>query len=267
VAQVLAHHAPTARTATLPAGWVGTTRSALGAAVGDARWVGGTDGDFVSLNRGRPATGGLDGVCYAVNPQVHASDELSMVETLGGLAATVATARSLFPGLDIVVTPVTLAPRRDGPADPRGASLFGGAWILGVLATLTAAGADSVTVGDPVCEAGTVFPSYHVLADIGDRTGSRPCLVSVEGTRDVAAVGWRSAAGIVLLVANLDVHPVALRFQQGVGPGAAARVLDERDVATARTDPARFRATRMPLAPDGSLPLGAYATARVELPG
>ena len=80
----------------------------LPAAVG-----GGSRTDFAQLNM-QPALipfAELDFVTYAINPQVHAFDDLSIVETLGVQAATVESARALAGDRPVVVGPITLRPR------------------------------------------------------------------------------------------------------------------------------------------------------------
>ena len=44
---------------------------------------------FTDLNRGRPPVDALDLVCYSINPQVHAFDNSSLIETLEAQAVTV----------------------------------------------------------------------------------------------------------------------------------------------------------------------------------
>ena len=117
------------------------------------RLAGGTDGDFAELNRDRPPEGVFTELVYAMNPQVHAFDDDSLVQTLAAQATTVVTARSFAGDLPVVVSPVTLRQRfnpaasSDEPAavaagslppavDPRQMSLFGAGWMLGSIAAL-----------------------------------------------------------------------------------------------------------------------------------
>jgi len=53
----------------------------------------------------------MDAVCYSANPQVHAFDNLSLVEALAGQAYTVTSARSFCGSRPVAVTPITLRPR------------------------------------------------------------------------------------------------------------------------------------------------------------
>ena len=71
----------------------------------------GSDANFNELNRNRPEQTPASGLVWSMNPQVHASDELSLVENLEGQGETVRTARSFAPGLSLHVSPLTLRPR------------------------------------------------------------------------------------------------------------------------------------------------------------
>jgi hypothetical protein len=112
-------------------------------------YVVGTDAYFAELNRGRPAAEAGCQVCFSINPQVHAFDNLSLAETLAAQPDTVATAAQIFKS-KVVVSPVTLRPRHNPNAtsttdreqelrkaiDPRQAGGFAAAWTVGVLASL-----------------------------------------------------------------------------------------------------------------------------------
>ena len=124
--------------ASTSAQWVDLARRYLtGAKIGA-----GSNAYFTDLNRGRPPVDALDLVCYSINPQVHAFDNSSLIETLAAQAVTVESARQFVGGLPIAVTPVTLLarfnPNATGPepepapgelppqVDIRQMSLFGG---------------------------------------------------------------------------------------------------------------------------------------------
>ncbi|HMD67964.1 MAG TPA: hypothetical protein VKF42_03730, partial [Chitinivibrionales bacterium] len=106
--------------------------------VQEAEVVTGTDGNFVEINRSKPALRGTQGVCYSVNPQVHTFDDEAIIDNLEGQYHVLRTARARFPGKKIIATPVTLrprlnplVPRKDHGPDPRQKSLLGAVWTLG----------------------------------------------------------------------------------------------------------------------------------------
>lgn len=174
----------------------------------DSRAVigGGTDAYFTQINRNPLPLDVLDVVSYSVNPQVHAFDNASLVETLEAQAATVECARHLIGNAHLQISPVTLLPRFSvggmRPAslatpgqlppqvDVRQMSLFGAGWTVGSLKYLAESGVDSLTYyetsgwrgvmeiesGSPLpnmflSRPGAVFPAYHIIADIGEFAG------------------------------------------------------------------------------------------------
>ena len=182
----------------LPAAVVPRLRRALGDHVPIG---GGTDAFFAELNRSRPAAPELDFLSFSINPQVHVTDALSLVENLEAQAFAVETARGFADGRPVVVSPVTLKRRYnpdatgEQPATPPGAlpwnvdarqpSLFAAAWTLGSLAYLAGSGAARLTYyettgmrgvlpgnSSPALPAafratpGTVYPVYLLLREV-----------------------------------------------------------------------------------------------------
>ena len=88
--------------------WITMARQSL-AAYDDSIPVGsGTNLYFTQLNRGRPPLSLVDTVCYSINPQAHAFDLRSLVETLEAQGVTVENARRLAGQAPLAVTPITL---------------------------------------------------------------------------------------------------------------------------------------------------------------
>ena len=143
-----------------PERWVSLAREVLSSARPGVPVAAGAKAYFTELNRG-PRPTFADQVVFSVNPQIHAFDDGSLVETLRMQKLTVENAARLSGGKPIVVSPVTLRPRFNavatGPVpppapgelpdqvDPRQMSLFGAAWTLGSLANLATSGAASLT--------------------------------------------------------------------------------------------------------------------------
>lgn len=108
----------------------------------------GTDAYFAELNRGRPTLSEDRVVCYSLNPQVHAFDNLSLCETLQAQREAIDSAVAAF-SADVVISPITLRPRFNPNAttvippaiahlsriDPRQPCGFAAAWTLGTLAS------------------------------------------------------------------------------------------------------------------------------------
>ena len=187
--------------------------------------VGGTASHFVELNRGPFDLGALDGVTYGIDPQVHASDEASIMETLEAQGDTVSSARVLADGKPVSVGPIALRNAALG-ADPRQASSFCAAWALGTINELASAGAASITIFDTAGAGSTGdergrFPVHAVLATLGRRTGET--IVSVERADPLAlcALALQDEGRTRLLLANSRDAPMEVTVA-GLHPGPAS---------------------------------------------
>lgn len=237
---------------------------------------GGAAAYFTELNRFRPPVETLDCVAYSLNPQVHAFDHASMVETLEGQAATAAGARAFSQGKPLVISPITLRPRRssngiDGAAtplpgelpadvDPRQMSLFAAGWTLGSIHALAAEGVSSITYfettgwkgvmetaqGTPLPERfaslpGSVFPVYHLLADVGEFAGGKTLEVRTSAPLAIQVLALAAEGRRRVLVANLtfDHQTVTLH---GLPSQVTVRTLDADQARAAMLIPEDFRA-------------------------
>jgi D-apionolactonase len=276
-----------------------TTAEALAAArahLGDLEVpVGaGTSGDLYQLNLQRPP-GDADFIFWSMNPQVHAIDTRSLMETWEAAAAQISSVREYYPAKPLAVSPITLRPR-PGPAhagaagsgteftppphaDPRQMSLAGAAWTVSMLSALAPSGAESLTffettgwlgVMETVREslkphrnpsfAGCVYPVWHVFAALG---GFRSAAAALVGElRTVAAVALGDRAGRRrLVVANLKPGGVEVRLGGG---DAILRLLDASTVADAIREPEAF--WRQPGVPaEKHVHLSAHAVAFIDL--
>jgi hypothetical protein len=260
--------------------WIELARKSLLDYRKQALLASGTDAYFTELNRERPPLQDLDLLCYSLNPQVHAFDNRSLAETLEAQATTVESARQFSGDRPIAVSPVTLRPRYNpnatgpepevGPkelppqVDPRQMSLFGAGWTLGSLKYLGASAARSVTyyrtigwrgVMESASGAdkpalfpsipGSVFPLYHVLADVGEWKDATLLSAESSDTLRVEALALGRSGGRRILLANLgQEHRRVEVFGMGAaGSGGATgvRFLDERTAQKAMTDPEKWR--------------------------
>lgn len=282
--------------------WVELARQHLGAYDPSAPFGGGTNAYFTELNRERPDAARMDLVSYSLNPQVHAFDNASLVETLSAQATTVESARQFVGDTPVVVSPVTLRPRFNPnatgpepepapgelppPVDVRQLSLFGAGWTLGSIKYLGQSGAHSITYyettgprgvmaraeGNPSSDlfpapAGSVFPLYHVLADVGEFTGGQ--LLGTESSDPLRVEGLALSDGgsVRVLLANMTRDPQTV-VVTGVAERMMVRMLDATDVAKAMRRPEKYRAD--PGIPSEvssgelMLKLPAFALARVD---
>lgn len=266
-----------------------------------ARFGTGSSDFFASLNRLRPDTTDLDFVSYGISPQLHASDDRSIIENLDGQAWTVLTARS-FGGVDVVVSPIMLRPWSNpiatdpypampgSPpewADPRQAELIAAGWTIGSIRRLADAGAAACTyhqttgwaglmpagaMPDGSEGAGTacrVHPLFHALVDVGE-VRSGVVLNAHSSERSVVdGLAVRAHGRTRLLLANLTAEPHEAVIAGLDGP-VTHRSLDERTRAFATSDPVEARHERSRGVPgtDGRLKmeLGPYAVVCMDIP-
>jgi hypothetical protein len=236
----------------------------------------GTRDFFTEINRTRPPTDSAASICYSNNPQVHAFDNTTLIENLAGQVFNVETARTFTPR-PVVVSPITLRIRNNGGApaekpgalvelpsdvDPRQLSLFGAGWTLGSIARLAATGfVHSLTyyettgwrglmetdAGSPLpkefpSEPGTVFPMYHVFADIAEFGAKQ--VYPTHSTHPLLAEGltlFDASGRRRILVANLTGDALDLKIKTGTC-AARARYLDETTFEQATRRPEEFRA-------------------------
>lgn len=254
----------------------------------------GTNADLYQLNLQRPPAD-ADFIAWSMNPQVHAFDNASIAETPAAAAQQVASVKTYFAGVPLVVSPITLRPRFNpvapGPAppvapgelpppvDPRQMTLFGAAWTLGMLAALAPAGLASLTffettgwrgvletaAGSPLpeqfpSEAGQVFPLWHVFRALAGFREVAP--VTLTDPLRVAALAARDASGRHrLLLANLS--PGTVPVELALRPAAPVRVLEGANVVRATRDPGDFWRTPGQKA-GGEIELTAHAVAFVD---
>jgi hypothetical protein len=226
--------------------------------------VAGTDAYFAELNRNRPPEGFP--AAYSINPQVHAFDDRSLMETLEAQSATVESARQ-FCEHGVVLSPITLRPRFNPNAtsktmepegelpsavDRRQRTMVGACWMAGSLAALLPCqGVVSLTYFETtgwrgLLETGSgsplptkfdsspdeIFPLYYVLEFVAGASSvqrlSNPLLngVSVLGLRD------RDTSTRYLL-ANLEAASKRIRCRT-TAKAVELNILSETNLDTLR---------------------------------
>lgn len=258
--------------------WIELARQYLSPYTPSAKIGTGTNAYFVHLNHNRPPLEALDLVCYSVNPQVHAFDNSSLVETLPAQAVTVESARRFAQGLLIAVTPITFKPRFNPnapkqnaiavqppyqelppPVDPRQMSLFGAGWTLGSIKYLAEVGTYSVTyyettgwrgimelaTGSPCPDQfpslpNSVFPMYHIFADIGEMVSGE--VIPSQSSDPLTIEGFTiQKDGLTrILLANFTNCPQTVLVNQ-LSAQVSVRYLDETNVLEAMRSPEIFR--------------------------
>ena len=220
-----------AREATTAEGDVALAREALAGVDAGARFGGGTDGHFAEINRRRSSARGLDRLVFALNPQVHAIDDATIVENVASLRSVAETMRGFAGGATLGISPVTLRVRVDPrpPSsrvpgeppftdDPRQATPFAAGWMLAFLAAAAEAGFASLTFFEllgprGVMDAGDVFPVLRGLADVSTLPGGFVLPARSRRPERVQALVLRSAGQVRVLLANVTAEPHPVRVE------------------------------------------------------
>lgn len=209
-----------------------------------ARIGAGTDAFFAELNRERVSDEHIDFITFPFNPQVHASDVVSISETPGAIPRVIDTIRSFANGKAIHVGPVTLrmrwnpnatAPDPDAASkaiDARQVSLFNAAWIVKVIKYLAESNVSSATLFETIGHNGLAaddrdlwpfgypenspYPLYFVLHQLlWHKTGK---VIKLESSRPLVADGIALKVGsdTVVLLANLTGRDEKVSFSSAL---------------------------------------------------
>ena len=234
----------------------------------------GTNAFFAELNRDRISTKKIDFLVYSVNPQVHAFDNNSLIETIDAQPYTVRTAKSFSDDKPVHISPVTFKMRWNPNAtgedvvipgqlpddvDVRQPSLFGAAWLLGTVNSLLKAGTASVTFfetvglkgimqsGTPLFKdkfhagAGTVYPVYFIFKILMDHKDWHFYTVETNSPMTFTGVvfenmdnGRKSA-----LLANYQPVEITVSLPE-IFHNSEMIVVDENNIRQLMDDPALF---------------------------
>ena len=223
-----------------PSALIAAARRALGpnAVIG-----GGTNLYFTELNRERPNESDADILSFSLNPQVHASDDETIVQNLAAQAVIAANARAICGSARISVSPVTLRPRFNPNAtapeldvsstplpsdvDARQSSGLGAAWTATSIKYLAEGGAiDAITYyeltgwkgllerdspmqpGDFWSSPGDPFPVYEVFASLVGFTHVRPCTSSDPARFDALII--QAEGALRILIANFTAERLSI---------------------------------------------------------
>jgi len=249
----------------------------------------GTNVFFADLNRSIPPVKVMDFISYSINPQVHAFDNLSLVETLSAQAETVKSARKFSNNKPISVSPITLKMRFNPNAtapeanlesgqlpsqvDVRQMSLFGAAWTLGSLKYLCESETHSLTYyettgwrgvmevefGSHVPEKfyslrGAVFPLYHVFADVGEFAEGQIITTSSSNPLKITGLAVKKEDHTRIIISNLSSEVQQLTVQN-LSSSVHIRHLNESNVEQAMQSPEVYRSQNFQKQPtiNGSL--------------
>ncbi len=223
--------------------------------------------NFVDLNRAQPEDKSIQAVGFAINPQIHAFDNASIVETLPIHAGVVNSTRQFAGERPLIIGPITMAPQfLDGVDQPGGPPMggplptyvdkrqvepFTAVWTLGSLKYLAEARTHSATFFETVgwngimdaddvssrpkdfpSRPGDVFPVYRLLREVGEFKGGS--VRQVDTSDDLAAVGLalHKPGRMRLLVGNLTGEPQTVTLRGLSGKPVDVQVLGAKKIQT-----------------------------------
>ncbi len=281
--------------------WVAMAREILTNHESQIQFGAGTNNYFAELNRNRPSVNVTDTICYSINPQVHATDNDTLIESLAAQAATVESVRQFIGNASLAISPITLKPRFNPHAtnqnavqhfdelpasvDVRQMSLFAAAWTLGSLKYLSESGTENLTYFETtgwrgVLETeqashprerfasvlGSVFPLWHVLADVGEFAGGEILRSRASEPLKIISLVLRHAGKIRLLLANFSNEPQTALLEAHIEAAQITRI-NAINMRTATAHPLDFRVQAVEhITPtDGTLELNLSAEELVRL--
>ncbi|MCC6945184.1 MAG: hypothetical protein IT335_11445 [Thermomicrobiales bacterium] len=279
-------------------------RSAFGAAGSAVRIGGGTRAYFTELNRAVDflPVRELDAATFTINPQVHAFDNLSIMETIAAQSDVVRSAQAIVGDRPLFVGPITLrpqwnpnatsAPSPSGPdelppsVDPRQLSLFAAAWTVGSLKRMADDGVDAATYFELAgwrgllenrerlsrralfpSDPGQLFPVYHVFRAIAPFSGGESVWVTVPHPFEATALAVTKDDNLRLLLANLTEFDQAITLEGLALDEATMAVLDETTYEGAAVEPDWLASASIPFEIEGgraAFHLKPYAVAFVD---
>jgi hypothetical protein len=216
----------------------------------------GTDFYFVELNRSHPSLYMVDQVCYSANPQVHTFDNDIVIENLDGIRETLLHAPSFAGNLPIIITPLTLRPRKngknplkDGGADIRQKDLFCAAWTAGALFRSIEGKASSVTLHAATADGGLmpsdgarVYPVYDVLQWFAGTEGY-PVSICQSYSSNIEAMIIHTATERRMLIVNLSDHKETVIIE-GLPGEFSSKTLDQLSLEAAVSNPIAWNSLR-----------------------
>ena len=200
----------------------------------------GSNYNFNEINKNHFDADGLDFISFSMDPQEHATDDLTILENIEAMSHLVESARSIYGNtLAIHISPVTLRkrfnPYATNPqdlylpesikADPRQKTAFAGIWTFGTLCSLTMANAEAVTYFQTIGNQGILsaegvpYPVYHTLKALASWQGKPAHVIESSDPLRVQGILFDNK---VLGMVNLTETDQEIRYHDvkaQLGPG------------------------------------------------
>lgn len=261
---------------------------------------GGMAAYFTELNRKRPPTGALDYATFTTCPNVHAADDVSVMETLQAIPHLIRSTRAFMGDrLPLRIGPSQLGCRENpygkstapneangrvclSRIDPRQRGLFNAAWAVGYFAACARERIEAVAFGDFTGPFGyvyrkadfvqpwfdqqdgrMVYPAFHVMAGLSKLNGATLLSVGTSGADSIAAIAAEKDGRTTLWLSNLTAKKLSVQLSDTpISARIALLAADQFERAAA--DPNFMESSGRQL-DDQFISLYAYAVARVDL--
>lgn len=250
-----------------------------------AKIITGTNANFAQLNRTRLVSPQVDALCYAIHPQEHASDNLTMIENMQAQADTVESTGKFSRGKEIHAGPVNLIRRFNAgketyehphedtmlppQVDSRILSVFGACWTTGSLKYLISAGVDSITYYETAGERGIIqgnypsrwpgqfpaadgmiFPVYHVFRLILNNSNYNVAESRSSNPLKVEVLALKLQKSFRLFISNFTSEPQEVKLTIPSGE-LKIRTLDHSSIQKCYNDPDWFFNTEFRIINEG----------------
>lgn len=262
---------------------------------------GGMAAYFTELNRKRPPASPLDYVTHTTCPNVHAADDRSVMETIEALPYQISSTRSFMgDAIACYIGPSQLGCRENpygkstapnphngrvclSRIDPRQRGLFNAAWTLAYISACARGKVEMVALGSTTGPFGhiyrrtdfeqpyfddldqpAVYPSFHVLAGLGQAAGKPLFSTPLSQRGKLAALAFSLNGKTQLWLANLTSNAVTAVIPSVNKTGAQIAQLDESCFGSLTTSPDYLDTARVNLA-SGRVELDAYAVAKIDI--
>jgi hypothetical protein len=194
----------------------------------------GSNYNFNEINKNRFNASGLDFITFSMDPQEHASDDLTILENAEAMSHLVKSAKKIYgASMSIHVSPVTLRKRfnpyatnpadlfieESKKADPRQKESLAAQWTFASICSLAKGGADAVTFFQTIGNQGIMtadgnpYPVYHTLKSFAEYQG-KP--LTVLESSDALRVQGVILNNKVLGLMNLTGDPAEVRMSDKV---------------------------------------------------
>jgi D-apionolactonase len=191
----------------------------------------GTNYNFNEINKNRFRPAEADYICFALDPQEHASDDLTILENTETLEHLVRSTKAIYgDAMPVHLSPITLRKRfnpyatnskdlfiEEGKkADPRQKDTIAALFTFGCICRLTRGGAAAVTFFQTVGEQGIIsalgepYPVYDVLKKLAAYQGRKATILE---SSDPLAIEGILIDQKMLALANYSHDEKLARFQ------------------------------------------------------